>query len=197
LVNGVALGPNSTSGMALNPEDGFLYAVAKTGGNSWLLRIDPTSAETTVIDDVNNFSKASAATFGTDGTYYLAFGNNIFIHDLVGTLTLIAQASPSASFDAMAINLDGTIMYLAVGNDLWQVVINTTNATIEVPTLIGPITDGIVDYSPDDLSFDDNGVLWALDNAGNILRLELDGTAENVTTLAVNEVRLGCSFPCN
>jgi len=187
LVNGVALGPNSTSGMALSPSDGFLYAVAKQGGSSWLLRIDPTSAETTVIDDVNSFSKASAATFGTDGTYYLAFGNEIFTHNLVGTLTLIAEASPSASFDAMAINLDGTIMYLAVGDDLWQVAINP-DATIEVPTLIGQITDGTDAYSPDGLSFDDNGALWALDNAGNILRLQLDGTAENVITLAVNEV---------
>jgi len=78
-------------------------------------------------------------------------------------------------------------MYMAVGDDLWQVVISPGGA-IEEPTYIGQITDGIDAYFVDGLSFDDNGLLWALDNAGNILRLDLDGTAEKVSTLAVNEV---------
>ncbi|MEH6502453.1 MAG: Calx-beta domain-containing protein, partial [Cycloclasticus sp.] len=189
LVDGVSLGPNSTSGMALNPIDGFLYAVAKKGGDSWLLKIDPTNAETVVIDDVNNFSKATAATFGIDGTYYLAFGNKIYEYNLSSnTLTLIAEGSPSTSADAIAINAAGDTMYLAVGDDLWEVEIDP-NPAIEVPVFIGNISDLSTSYFIDGLSFDDNDVLWGLDNAGNILRIDVtDASAEQVATLAVNEV---------
>ncbi len=45
-----------------------------------LVEITPAIAETGIIDDVNSFANASAATFGIDVKLYLTFGNQIPIY---------------------------------------------------------------------------------------------------------------------
>jgi len=199
-VNGTSLNPNSVDGMSLSPVDGYLYAVANSSKDSYLLKINPATAETEVIDDTNSFAKATAATFGIDGTLYLSYGNQIFIYDLAnpgstGSLTLIAEGAKSLAVDAIAINNTGDIMYLANGDELWSINI-TSGGGLESPVFIGQVVETIgstsAAYTLDGMSFDDNGDLWGLDNAGNILRIDIsDASAENVTTISNSEVRGG------
>ena len=197
LINGESLAPNAVDGMSVNPVDGSLYAVAKSGGDSYLIKINPATGETELIDGVNSFAKASAATFGADGSLYLAFGHQLYVYDLENpgtgsSLTLLAQGSPSRAVDGIAINSAGDTMYLAEGNELWAVSVDP-GGPYEVPALIGQITESINGsthtYTLDGMSFDDNEVLWGLDDAGNILRIDpISAAAEQVATLAVNEV---------
>jgi hypothetical protein len=193
LIDGDPLGPNSTSGMSLNPEDGYLYAVGKDGGDSWLLKINPVTAETEVIDSKaieNSFAKASAATFDADGTFYVAFGNVVYEYDLgnprdPNSLDELFTADPNVSADAIAVNHEGSEMFLSVGDTLWKY-----DFVADTVTEFGNIEDSVgTGYTLDGLSYDDNGTLWGLDNGGNILRIDtLTAEATNVTTLAVNEV---------
>jgi hypothetical protein len=199
-VYGSSLNPNAVGGMSLNPLDGYLYAVTSSGKDSYLLKINPATAQTEVIDSTNNFSKATAATHGVDGTLYLSFGNQIFIYDAANpgttnSLTLIAQGAKSLAVDAIAINTTGDTMYLANGDELWSVSI-VPGGSLESPVLIGAVRETIgstsTAYTLDGMSFDDSGILWGLDNAGNILRINIDdASAENVTTISNNEVRGG------
>jgi len=193
LVNGAALGPNSTEGMEMNPDDGYLYAVAKKGGDSWLIKINPITAETEVIDqtakDGNSFAGVTASAFDVDGSYYLAYGNKIYIYDLTAnTLELIAQGANNQSASAIAINTDVDAIYIAVGRDFYKAVLDP-GGTVESFTYVGVFSDGSTEYTIDGLSVDDNGTIWALDNAGNILEVDpVNGFLRHVTTLAVDEV---------
>ncbi len=199
-VNGTSLNPNAVGGMSLNPVDGYLYAVASSGNDSYLIKINPATAETVVIDSTNSFTKATAATHGIDGTLYLSFGNKIFIYDLANpgtssSLTLIAQGAKSLAIDAIAINNTGDTMYLANGDELWSVNV-APGGGLGSPVLIGQVAETIgsatTAYTLDGMSFDDNGVLWGLDNSGNILRIDIaDASAENVTTISNSDVRGG------
>ncbi len=113
-VNGTSLNPNAVGGMSLNPVDGYLYAVANSGNDSYLIKINPATAETGVIDTTNSFAKATAATFGLDGALYLSFGHQIYLYDLanpgtVNSLTLIAAGARNLSVDAIAINDTGDV----------------------------------------------------------------------------------------
>ena len=200
LVNGTSLNPNAVGGMSLNPVDGFLYAVANSGNDSYLIRINPATAETEIIDSNNSFAKATAATHDTDGTLYLSFGHQIYIYDTANpgttsSLTLIAQGARSLAVDAIAINNTGDVMYLANGDELWNVDI-LPGGGIENPVFIGQVVETIgsssTTYTLDGMSFDDNGDLWGLDNAGNILRIDtVDASAQNVATISNSEVRGG------
>jgi hypothetical protein len=199
-VNGTGLNPNSVSGMSLNPVDGYLYAIANSGNQSYLIQINPATAETGIVDNTNSFAKATAATFGVDGTLYLSFGNQIFIYDLANpgtasSLTLIAQGARSLAVDGIAINNTGDVMYLANGDELWSVDV-IPGGGIENPVFIGQIVETVgsttTTYTLDGMSFDDNGVLWGLDNAGNILRIDTgDASAQNVATISNHDVRGG------
>ncbi len=86
-------------------------------------------------------------------------------------------------------------MYLANGDELWSVDV-IPGGGIENPVFIGQIVETIgsttTSYTLDGMSFDDNGVLWGLDNAGNILRIDTaNGSAENVTTISNSDVTGG------
>jgi hypothetical protein len=186
--------------MSLNPVDGYLYAVASSGNDSYLIKINPATAGTEVVDNTNSFAKATAATHGTDGTLYLSFGNKIFTYDTANpgtanSLTLIAEGAKSLAIDAIAINNAGDQMYLANGDELWSVTI-APGGTLESPVLIGQVTETLgsasTSYTLDGMSFDDNDVLWGLDNAGNILKIDtVDASALNVATISNSEVRGG------
>ncbi|NOQ94979.1 MAG: hypothetical protein GQ547_10150, partial [Methylophaga sp.] len=194
MVNGVSLGPNSTSGLSLSPDDGFLYGFASKEPNEWLVKINPATAETEIIDEVTDFSKTSAATFDAAGNFYYADGDLIYSYDFgTNTPTLIADAPNSAKADAIAVTPDGTTMYIAVGDDLWVVPVSLGDP-IEVPVLIDQIVEthdnlSTTAYTIDGLSFDDIGVLWGLDGAGIIVRIDpSDASAEKVSTISNSEV---------
>jgi len=166
-VNGTGLNPNSVSGMSLNPVDGYLYAIANSGNDSYLIQINPATAETGIVDSTNSFAKATAATFGVDGTLYLSFGNQILIYDLANpgtasSLALIAKGARSLAVDGIAIDNTGDVMYLANGDELWSVDV-IPGGGIENPVFIGQIVETVgsttTTYTLDGMSFDDNGVL--------------------------------------
>ncbi|MDT8442742.1 MAG: Calx-beta domain-containing protein, partial [Desulfuromonadales bacterium] len=200
-----ALGQNSVGGMSLNPIDGYLYAVANSQGGSWLLKIDPTTAETTVIDS-GNFVKTSAATFGADGTYYVAIGQNVYIYDLenpgeapdpnndnASWTHLFYTGKNSIQADSIAVYSDpdtgdATEMYFTDGTTLYKY-----DFAGDSVSTIGTIEDVNSDaFSINGLSFDDNGTLWGLDDLGTIVEIDpVTAEATEVSTLANSDVTGG------
>ncbi|MEJ2471729.1 MAG: Calx-beta domain-containing protein [Desulfuromonadales bacterium] len=182
---GTSLGPNSTDGMELNPLDGYLYAVVNDQPNYHLIRIDPTTAATEVIDSGSEFFGVTAATFDTQGNYYLAFGNEIYTYNFDDNqLNPLAEGQNSQSFDAIAYDPIDDLMYMTVGDDLFK--LNVDSGVIEP---VGHIEDANEAYTVDGLAFDDNGTLWGLGNEGVIIEIDQgNASATVVTTISNSDV---------
>ena len=185
----------SVEGLALNPVDGFLYAIAGGAGSTdYLVKINPATGDSDIIATyaLASFSDAGLA-FSKDGTtLYMATGSVLnTIDPLTGTLTPFIANTGTGAIDGMGISpTDQSTLYIISADDLYTVDIAT-----KVVTLVGNVTfvdllgDAINSATADGMSFDDNGQLWVDDNAGNIFRYNFStNTAEQVSTVANEDV---------
>jgi hypothetical protein len=184
-----------TSGLTLNPDDGFLYGIAKDGNFTGIIKVDPVTAEAVVIvEDMVFNTGAAGLSFASDGTFWLAIGNEIGTVNLavddpaigpVGTFTVVVDLAKSISVDGFAIQPDGgggSVAFFGDGTTLYKVV--DLDGT-PIVTLL----NADVGISLDALSFDDNGGLWGADNQGQIISIDTEtGIGTPVTTIANNEI---------
>ncbi|MBQ0841323.1 MAG: VCBS domain-containing protein, partial [Gammaproteobacteria bacterium] len=185
----------SVEGLALNPVDGFLYAIAGGAGSTdYLVKINPATGDSDIIATyaLASFSDAGL-TFSKDGnTLYMATGSVLnTINPSTGTLTPFIANTGTGAIDGMGISpTDQSTLYIISADDLYTVDIAT-----KVVTLVGNVTfvdllgGAINSATADGMSFDDNGQLWIDDNAGNIFRYNFStNTAEQVSTVANEDV---------
>ena len=184
----------SVEGLALNPVDGFLYAIAGASGNSdYLVKINPATGDSEIlaIHSLSAFSDAGM-TFALDGTLYMAVGDTLYTVDTTtGALSPFIADYGFGAIDGMGISpTDQNTLWIVSADDLY-----TVDITTKIVTVVGEITfvdlDGSVINSAtaDGMSFDDNGQVWIDDNAGNIFRFNFStDTAEQVSTVANEDV---------
>ena len=193
--NGKTFDKLETSGLTLNPDDGFLYGIAKDGNFTGIIKVDPVTAEAVVIvEDMVFNTGAAGLSFASDGTFWLAIGNEIGTVNLavddpaigpVGTFTVVVDLAKNISVDGFAIQPDGgggSVAFFGNGTTLYKVV--DLDGT-PIVTLL----NADVGISLDALSFDDNGGLWGADNQGQIISIDTEtGIGTPVTTIANNEI---------
>lgn len=168
-------------GLALNPNDGFLYGFAISHGKCiGLIKVDANTAATTLIGGniVNYNDNLADLTFSSDGTLFLAsHGDLLKVSTTTGNVTKVAKDILSDKVGALAIDPLSGKMY-ALSHEGSKTVVTVVDK--DAGTVLSKFQVAGVAKSAqiEGMSFDSAGKLWAEDRvSGTLYTIDLAAKA--------------------
>ena len=173
-------------GLALNPQDGFLYGFAISNGKCiGLIKVDANTAATTLIGGniVNYNDNLTDLTFSSNGTLYLASdGDLLKVSTSSGDVTKVAKDIVSDKVGALAIDpLSGKMYALShEGSKTVVTVIDKDAGTVLSKFQITGVSKAA---QIEGMSFDSAGQLWAEDRVSGTI-YTIDVVSKSATSVS-------------
>lgn len=173
-------------GLALNPNDGFLYGFAISNGKCiGLVKVDPATASTTIIGGniVNYADNLNDLSFASDGGLYLVSkGDLLKVSTATGNVTKIAKDIVSEKVGALAIDPLSGKMY-ALSQEGSKTVVTVIDKDAGIVTQKFQLTGVPKNAQIEGMSFDSAGHLYAEDRVTGAL-YTIDVVAKSATYIA-------------